>query len=309
MGMRPESKMGDAVNRIKKIMREPLVHFLLIGAGLFLLFNFTNGPAGDKPNRIVVTPGRVEQMTANFTRSRLRPPTEQEMAGLIENYLRDEIYYREALAMGLDKDDGLIRRRMRQKLEFILEDISAQADPTDEVLTDFMQKHMDRYRLEAQISFQQVYLNPDRRKDMVGDARKILVRLRAGTDPEALGDPIMVRHKFDFASESKIERAFGETFTRQLLKLEPGDWAGPVFSGLGGHLVMISERKDGRMPELAEVRTVVERDWLAQLRKELKDITFRKLLEGYEVVMEQPSQPGNASDTAVAATPAEAGTR
>ena len=309
MGMRPESKMGDAVNRIKKIMREPLVHFLLIGAGLFLLFNFTTGPAGDKANRIVVMPGQVEQMTAIFTRSRMRPPTEQEMAGLIESYLRDEIYYREALAMGLDKDDGLIRRRMRQKVEYILEDISAQADPTDEVLTDFMQKHMDRYRLEAQISFRQVYLNPDRRKDMVGDARKILVRLRVGTDPETLGDPIMVRHKFDLASEREVERAFGKSFARQILKVEPGDWAGPVLSGLGGHLLMVSERKDGRMPELAEVRTMVERDWQAQRRKELKDITFRKLLEGYEVVMGQPSQPGNGSDTAVAATPAEAGAR
>ena len=297
------------MNIIKKTVREPLVHFLLIGAGLFLLFSYTTGPASDKANRIVVTPGQVEQMTARFTRSRMRPPTEQEIAVLIESYLRDEIYYREALAMGLDKDDALIRRRMRQKLEFILEDISAQADPTDEVLTDFMRKRMDRYRLEAQISFQQVYLNPDRRKDMVGDARKILVRLRAGTDPETLGDPIMVGYKFNLASEREVERAFGKLFARQILKVEPGDWAGPVLSGLGGHLVMVSERRDGRMPELAEVRTTVERDWLAQLRKELKDITFRKLLVGYEVVMEQPPKPGNASDTAVAATPAEEGTR
>ena len=295
------------MNRIKKTMREPLVHFLLIGAGLFLLFNFTNGPAGDKPNRIVVTPGRVEQMTANFTRSRMRPPTEQEMAGLIENYLRDEIYYREALAMGLDKDDGLIRRRMRQKVEYILEDISAQADPTDETLTAFMRQRMDKYRVEAQISFQQVYLNPDRRKDMVGDARKMLVRLRAGADPKTLGDPIMVAHKFNFASESKIEMAFGESFAQQVLRLEPGAWTGPVISGLGGHLVMVSERKDGRIPELAEVRTEVERDWLAQSRKELKDDTFRKLLEGYEVIMEQSTKPDAASGTAVAATPTQAG--
>ena len=294
---------------MKKWLKEPLVHFILIGAVLFLLFNFTNGPAGDKPNRIVVTPGQVEQMTARFTRSRMRPPTEQEIAVLIESYLRDEIYYREALAMGLDKDDALIRRRMRQKLEFILEDISAQADPTDEVLTDFMRKRMDRYRLDAQISFQQVYLSPDRRKDMVGDAGKMLARLRAGTDPEALGDRIMMEHKFDLADEREIERAFGEAFAQQILKLEPGAWVGPVISGLGGHLVMVSERRDGRMPELAEVRTMVERDWLAQRRKELKDSTFRKLLEGYEVVMEQPPKPGNASDAAVAATTAEEGAR
>jgi hypothetical protein len=295
------------VTRLKKILREPLMHFLLIGAGLFLLFNFTNGPAGDKSNRIVVTPGQVEQMTARFARSRMRPPTEKEMDGLIEGYLRDEIYYREALAMGLDKDDALIRRRMRQKLEFILEDISAQADPTDEVLTVFMQKHMDRYRVEAQVSFQQVYLSPDQRKDMAGDARKILSRLHAGTDPKTLGDPIMVGPEFDLASEREIERAFGKSFVQQLLKLEPGDWVGPVLTGLGGHLVMVSERRDERMPELAEVRTVVERDWQAQRGKELKDITFRKLLEGYEVVMAEPAKPGDTSGTAVAATPTQAG--
>jgi len=307
--MRPESNLGDAVNRIKKTMREPLVHFLLIGAGLFLLFNFTNGPAGDKPNRIVVTPGQVEQMTARFTRTWMRPPTQQEIAGLIESYLRDEIYYREALAMGLDKDDASIRRRMRQKLEFILEDISAQADPTDEALTDFMRKRRDKYRLEAQISFRQVYLNPNQRKDLEGDALKILARLRAGTDPETFGDPILVGHQFDFASESEVERAFGESFVQQILKLEPGDWTGPVLSGLGEHLVMVSDRRDGRMSELAEVRTMVERDWLAQCRKETKDVTFRKLLEGYEVVMEQPTKPDYASGTAVAATPPEAGVR
>jgi hypothetical protein len=293
------------VNRLKKIMREPLVHFLLIGAGLFLLFNFTNGPADDQPNQIVVTSGQVKQMTARFMGSRMRAPTEQEMDDLITGYLRDEVYYREALTMGLDKDDALIRRRMRQKLEFILEDISAQADPTDEILTDFMQKHMDRYRLEAHVSFHQIYLNPDRRKDMDGDARKILALLNTGTDPKTLGDPIMVEQKYVFASEFEIERTFGKSFVQQVLKLEPGDWVGPVLSGLGGHLVMVSERRGGRMPKLAEVRTAVERDWQAQRRIELKDITFRNLLEGYEVVMEQPAKPDYGSKTAVAATPPE----
>jgi hypothetical protein len=294
------------VNRLKKIMREPLVHFLLIGAGLFLLFNFTNGPADDQSNRIVVTPGQVEQMAARFTGSRMRPPTEQEIAVLIENHLRDEIYYREALTMGLDKDDALIRRRMRQKLEFILEDLSAQADPSDEELTDFMQQHMDRYRLEARVSFKQIYLNPDRREDVVGAAREILARLHGGTDPMTLGDPIMVEHTFTFASESEIKRAFGNSFVQHIVKLEPGDWVGPVLSGLGEHLVLVSERRDGRMPELAEVRAVVERDWLAQRGRELKDITFRKLLEGYEVIMEQPTKSEYGSKAAITATPPEA---
>lgn len=274
------------MNKMQKTMREPLVHFLIIGAGLFLLFSFTNGPAGDKLNRIVVTSGQVEQMIENFSRTWMRPPTKEEMAGLIEDYLRDEIYYREAVAMGLDKDDSSIRRRMRQRLEFILEDISALADPSDEQLTAFMQEHKDNFHIEPRISFRQIYLNPDKRHDMVGDAEKILIKLRAGIDAVALGDRIMVGYKFDLASESEVERIFGESFSRQILKLEPSGWVGPFFSGLGGHLVMVSERRDGRMPELAEVRAIVERDWIVQRRKELEDDCFRRFLERYEVVIE-----------------------
>ncbi|MCJ7555660.1 MAG: peptidylprolyl isomerase [Gammaproteobacteria bacterium] len=297
------------MNRIKKIMREPLVHFLVIGAGLFLLYGVINGPAGDKPNRIIVTPGQVEQIIAKFSLTWMRPPNEKEMAGLIEDYLRDEIYFREATAMGLDRDDLLIRRRMRQKLEFILEDISAQTEPTEDDLTAFMLEHMDSYQLEPKVSFRQVYLNPDQRHDIKGDAGNMLAELRAGAKPEKLGDSTMGGYEFEMATRSEIERRFGESFARQVVKLEPGVWSGPFFSGLGGHLVMVSHREDGRTTELDEVRTRVERDWMAQQRKELKDITFRKLLEGYEVVIEQPVKPASGSRTAVAATLPGSGAR
>lgn len=294
---------------VTRLMREPLVHFLLIGAALFLLFSFMSSPAGDKANRIVVTPGQVEQLAARFKGTWLRPPSKEEIAGLIESYVRDEVYYREATAMGLDKNDGVIRRRMRMKLEFILEDISAQAEPTDEELTAFLQKHRERFQQEAQISFRQVYLNPDKRRDTKGDVKKILARLRGGTKPEAVGDPIMVGYEFELSYESDVERLFGESFARQIVTLVPGDWAGPVISGLGTHLVMVSERKERRMPELAEVRAMVEREWLAQHRQELKDAIYRKFLEGYEVVMEQPKAADYGSGTAVAATPAGGETR
>ncbi|MEZ5592556.1 MAG: peptidylprolyl isomerase [Gammaproteobacteria bacterium] len=296
-----------------KIMREPLLHFLLLGGGLFLLYNMSNGGRVDKPNTIVVTPGKVKQLSANFSRTWERLPTEQELNGLLTSYLRDEVFYREAIALGLDKDDNLIRRRMRQKLEFILEDISVLVDPTDEALTRYMQQHEDQFRLQPQIAFRQVYLSPDKRQDIKAAATKILASLNTGEISEQqsaqLGDQIMLEHAFKLSSQSDIERRFGQVFARQLLTLPSGVWSGPVVSGYGGHLVLVSERVEGRMPTLAEVREEVQRDWLFEQRNALKESTYRKLLEEYEIVMQEPMNPAYVSGPAVAATRPETAPR
>ena len=299
--------------RLNKIIKEPLLHFLFLGGGLFLLFNMMNGATVDKPNRIVVTPGQVDQLAANFSRTWERSPNEQELDGLLTNYLRDEVFYREAIALGLDKDDSLIRRRMRQKLEFIFEDVSALVDPTDEELTTYMQQHEDQFRLQPQISFRQIYLSPDKRQDIKAEAKRILVSLNVGDiseqQSEQLGDQIMLDHEFKLSSQSDIERRFGQAFAMQLLALPPGVWSGPVISGFGGHLVLVSERVEGRMPALAEVREDVQRDWLLEQRKILKEETYQKLLQEYEIVMQQPTNPGYAPGSAVAATLTDTGLR
>jgi hypothetical protein len=290
-------------------VREPLLHFVLIGAGLFLLFRFTNGPAGDQPDRIVVTPAQVEQMEARFTRTWMRPPTKQEMAGLIESHVRDEVYYREAVAMGLDRNDRTVRQRMRLKLEFLLEDLSTVAEPGDEVLTAYLQENPDQFRVEARVSFRQVYLNPAKRQDMETDARSALSLLKRGAAPESVGDSTLMQEEYRLATQSDIARRLGEPFARQVIALPPGVWSGPLYSGLGGHLVKVTERMEGRLPELAEVRSQVEREYLAQRRQELKDQAYAKLLERYEVVIEAPKSPDFASSAAVAATPTDGGTR
>lgn len=294
---------------IKKAMREPLVHFLLIGAGLFLLFHFTKGPAGDQPDRIVITQVQVEQLKARFSRTWMRPPTKAEMAGLIDSLVRDEIYYREAVAMGLDRNDPSVRQRMRLKLEFLLEDLSTVAEPGDDVLTAYIKEHPDKFQVEARVSFRQVYLNPDKHPDMEADAKRMLARLKRGAAPGSVGDTTLVQDEYSLATRSAIERQFGEPFARQLVALAPGAWTGPLYSGLGGHLVKVTERVEGRLPELAEVRNQVEREYLAQRRQELKDQTYAKLLERYEVVMEAPKSPDYASSAAVAATPEDGGAR
>ncbi len=284
---------------MRKLWREPLVHFLAIGAVLFLVFDLTREGGGDASNLVRIDAGQVEQLAAQFQRTWLRPPTEKELAGLIESYVRDEVYYREALAMGLDQNDPQVRRRMRLKLEFLLEDLTAEEPPGDEVLDAYLQQYPDRFRIEPHFSFQQVYLNLDRHQDLAADAEQILTDLRAGVSPETLGDPTMLPYEQTAVSQSGIARAFGKTFAQEVVALEPGVWTGPVYSGLGAHLVLVTELREGRLPELAEVRAEVEREYLAQRRQELKDLAYRKLREGYEVIVE-PAKAENGAAGAVA---------
>ncbi len=289
---------------IKNLWREPLVHFLLIGAAIFLFYDLTRDSGSEAPNRIVVNSGQVEQLAANFKRTWMRPATEGELTALVENHVREEVFYREALAMGLDQNDPLVRRRMRMKLEFILEDLSTQ-DVTDEELTAFLQKHPDKFRSEAQVSFQQVFLNPDKRKDLANDAKKLLASLNGGVAPETVGDPTLVPADYSLATQSEIARSFGDRFAQDAIKLEPGDWMGPVYSAYGGHLLKVSERIDAHQPDLADIRSLVEREYRVQQRKEQKDLAYHQLREGYEVTIESVNT-GRGSGSEIIAT-AQAG--
>jgi hypothetical protein len=278
------------VTFIRKLWREPLVHFLLIGAALFVFYDQTREQGSEAPNRIVMSSGQVEQFAANFKRTWMRPPTETELEALIENYVREEVFYREALAMGLDQSDPVVRQRMRSKLEFILEDLSS-AEVADEVLLAYLKEHPDKFRTQPQVSFQQVYLSPDARTDLAGEAEVLLARLNEGAAPESLGDPTLVPYAFTLASQAEIERTLGERFGQGVVELVPGDdWVGPVFSAYGGHLVKVSERVDARLPDMSEIRELVEREYLVERRNEIKDLAYAKLREGYDVTIEEATE-------------------
>lgn len=286
------------MNFVRKLIREPLVHFLLIGAALFVAFGMTQGPDTNAANRIVVDAGQVEQLEAQFERTWIRPPTRQELDGLIENHVRQEVYYREALAMGLDQNDPMVRQRMRMKLEFILEDLTLDENPTDDVLSDYLGKNPDRFQLEPEISFTQVYVSPDDRPEIEADAERILAELKAGADPQSLGDTSMLNFEYRDMTPADIARTFGDIFAKQIAELRPSDWQGPFYSGLGGHLVNVTGRVEGRMPTLDEIRPLVEREWLATQRVELKDLAYGRLRENYEVVVELPEAIAPAATTA-----------
>jgi len=270
---------------LKKLLREPLVHFLIIGVAIFLWYGLTRDVVSEAPKRIVISSGQLEQLTENFKRTRMRSPTQGEMAGMVESLVREEVFYREALAMGLDQNDPQVRRRMRMKLEFILEDLSSQT-VTDEKLSAYMQKHPEKFRREAQTSFQQVYLNREKHKDLKADAKKLLTRLNEGASPETMGDPTMVPYDLSLATQSEVARSFGDVFAEEMIKLTPGDWVGPIYSEYGGHLVKVSERNEASQPALDEIRPVVEREYLAQLKEEQKAEAYQSLREGYEITIE-----------------------
>jgi len=278
---------------MKSLLREPLVHFLLIGAALFIVFGLFNDPAGPGSERIVITPGQIDFLKANFTRTWQRPPTEKELQGLINSFVRDEIFYREALSLGLDRDDNVIRRRLKQKLEFMSDDLAEVATPSDEELRQFLQSHPESFRKEPQVAFRHIFLDITQRgKGAFAEADRVLAELADENNipaPDALGDPLMLPMAFDLTTVSEISRLFGRSFGPELLSVEPGKWTGPIRSGYGLHLILVTDKVDGRLPELDEIREVVEREWVAVRKKELKENIYSRLREKYSVVFEQPA--------------------
>jgi hypothetical protein len=278
---------------MKRILREPLLHFLLLGTAIFAAYGFVSKSSSNEPGKIVISEGQVAAMAEGFARTWRRPPTREEIEGLIKDRVQEEVYCREAMAMGLDKDDTVIRRRLRQKLEFVSDDVAALAEPTDDELSVYLQAHADTFRVPPEFTFSHVYLNPQRHgENLVQDTAELLAQLqKAGdrADLSELGDSFALEHKFQSLPASEIVRQFGENFTARLGELSLGQWGGPVESGYGAHLVRVSERTEGRMPELAEVRDAVRREWANARRLEANEKFYQELLKRYVVTIERPN--------------------
>ena len=274
-----------------RICKEPLLHFLLLASGLFAIDRWMSGPDAQRdPDVIVVTEARIDSMIQTFVRTWQRPPTAEEVRGLVDDFVKEEVFYREALKMGLDRDDTLIRRRMRQKLEFLAEDFADSTEPSEEQLQALLDANADAYRIDSQFSFRQVYLSPDRRGESIDeDAAELLAQLRAASttvDVSELGDPTLLPFQCDSLNERQIRNQFGAAFASQLSRLELNRWSDPVDSVYGKHLVQVLEILPGSIPELEDVRRQVRRDWLASRRTESKQQFFEQLLTKYEVRME-----------------------
>ena len=285
--------MNRTPGKLRSWLREPLLHFLLIGAALLLFFEWSGADGGAGSNRIAVTAGQVEQLVAGFSRTWQRPPDEAELKELIDEYVREEIAYREAIALGLDRDDTVIRRRLRQKVEFLAEDAAIAEPPAEPELQAWLDRHADQFRIEPQVSFRQVYLDPARSPD---HARRVaeLLRQLGEAGPEAgisgLGDALMLEPEYPLMPREEVERLMGPEFAERIITLEPGTWAGPVASGYGDHLVLVTERVAGQMPTLQQVRPFVEREVLADRRRRELERVYEELLQRYSVTIEMPTE-------------------
>jgi hypothetical protein len=276
---------------LKSFLKEPLLHFLVIGAALFLYFHWSGGGSGREGTRIVITTGQIEHLAAGYTKAWQRPPTDAELKGLTDDWVREEIAVREAMAAGFDRDDTVIRRRLRQKLEFLVEDAAEAAPPTDQELEAWLAAHGEAFRIEPRVAFRQVYVSRDRRGATAeADAGAILARLNAagpGARIDELGDATMLPQEVELAALRDVDRVFGEGFAQRMQAIAPGTWAGPLKSSYGLHLVLVRERVEGSLPSLAAVRPVVEREFMADRRKRQLAAMYERLLAKYSVVVER----------------------
>jgi len=278
----------------KSLLREPLVHFLLLGAALFALDAWLRPASTPALNtEIVVSEARIRNLAQNFRRTWQRPPTRQELDGLVEAHVREEVLYREALALGLDRDDTIIRRRLQQKMEFIAEEAAALAEPTDQELEQYLAAHAEAFRVEPRITFMQVFLDPRKRATTLeADVRRLLGTLNtagASTDPAAVGDTLMLLEaRYEKASPSEIARMFGADFAEALVKQPVGTWSGPVASGYGAHLVKVESLTSEGTPALEQVRPLVLREWSNAKRQEIARAFYEKLRAKYRISVQMP---------------------
>jgi hypothetical protein len=280
---------------LKKLLREPLLHFLLLGAAIFAAYSLVSKPDVSEPGKIVITQGQLASMAASFALMRQRPPTHAEWEGMIRDRVREEVYYREAIALGLDKDDTIIRRRLAQKMEFVANDVGAAPKPSDAELNAYLLSHPDKFRVEQKFTFTQVYLDPKKHgENLARDAAELASQLNhtSGANISGLGDALMLDSKFDAAPAGEIAKLFGEKFATSMADLPPGRWQGPIESAYGEHLVFLSDRSDARTPALHEVRDVVQREWTNAKLLEANERAYDELLKHYTVSVE-PADVGN----------------
>lgn len=277
--------------RIAAFVREPLVHFFLLGAAIFLAFELSGGSGERATEEIVVSRGEIARLVAGFEKTWMRPPTPAEIDGLIEDFVREEIYYRQAIALGLDRDNPIIRRVLRQKMEFLAEDVVHRTEPDDATLQAYLDANASVFQVEPRIGFRHVYVDAERRADARGEAARLLAALReerAPGDAASLGDPSPLPSPPEPLSPRELDGRFGRGFAEALMALPEGRWEGPVASSYGLHLVFVSERTEARAPALAEVREKVLREWEAARRAEVQEALYRRLREQYTVAIERP---------------------
>jgi hypothetical protein len=271
--------------QMRRLIREPLLHFFVLGAGLFAVFAWNNDEALQAPDDIVVDASRLDAIRLQFERVWQRPPTPEELQSLVDNWVREEILYREGLTLGLDRNDPVLRRRVAQKMEFISEEL-VEAQPDTGAIEAWFSDNAEKYRVDPRFSFRQLYLDPSAH----GDAFEAILAdigraLASGDVPD--GDATLLPAVLEDVTLADVRRTFGERFAESLQGLDVGEWDGPVASGYGLHFVHVDSMQASRLPDFEEVRGAVERDYRAERTRELKDAFYETLRKRYNVVYDK----------------------
>ena len=281
------------------LARQPLLHFLVLGvviSSLYLWLGERDVAAID--TTIKINAAEISQLSAGWQARWNRPPTPEELDGLIQAQIREAALYREAVAMGLDRSDPVIRRVLVQKLEGMARDlVELSLSPTDQDLATYFAENSERYRPPSLITFTHVFVDPDKREDRtLDDAAEMLVQLQALDNPAEdagrFGDAFMLQAYYPEKDEGRIGSLFGREFARRIFELEEGVWHGPVLSGYGTHLVYVLRRQEYPVPPLAQVKERVMQDWVDENREEITEKYFAALLARYEVIIEQDPDAG-----------------
>jgi peptidyl-prolyl cis-trans isomerase C len=264
-------------------LKEPLVHFLIGGLLIFALFAVRGEDVDPESRRITVTVDVAQQLAARFEQTMQRAPSPAEIDGMIRDHIREEVYYREAMRLGLDVDDPVIRRRLRSKMEYLARAQAEAAVPDDATLQAWLDRNAARYAPELLYSFDQILMGgePEREEPLV-------VRLRAGDDWRSLSRPISLPQSVERAGRAEIERQFGAKFAEELAKAKKGMWSEAIASGFGYHLVRLRTVEAVKRPRLADVRQRVENDWRAATAAAREATAYQTLLDGYDIKIEKP---------------------
>ena len=270
-------------------MRDPLLQFLLAGAVLFILYSAVQSPDTFDPesNEIYLPAAQIELISANFARTWSRPPAPTELENLIDSFVREEIFYREALALGLDKNDSTVRRRVQQKLAFLYDDIYATANPSDQELLDWLEANAGDYVQSSETTFQQIYLGVDP-LTASGFAAEIFKALETGQRPAELGEPSLLPKRVIAATNAIVERGFGTQFATELADTGAGEWTGPIHSTYGAHLVLVEQRTEALPGNFDDIRDRLSMDFIRARKLESEELRYARMLQRYQVTIEWP---------------------
>ena len=269
---------------MKRILKEPLLHFLVGGTLLFAAHAWLNRDVSDTPATVRITAAEVNWLKETWALQWQRQPNEQELRGLVSDYLKEVLLAREATELGLDVNDTVVRRRLAQKMEFLLQDTARIAEPPEEELRRIYASGSVRYQTPARISFSQIFFNSE------ASAKNALAQV--ATQPASdLGDRTLLESDFRDVDQQTVSSILGNEFADKLFTLEPGRWHGPVASSYGFHLIRISDLQPGQIQPFETVRSKVLEDWQHSQYTRANSQFYANLLKKYNVQVEEAVRP------------------